>query len=86
MGNWPEKSKRSCAEVDLVGWGDRFGASEIKERPTPAAYFLLAWAYYKGGDSGRSIDIIKKEVEGKTSDPDILAKIDKIFLEETKKM
>ena len=60
--------------------------SEVQERPTPASYFLLAWAYFQNGENEKSIEIIKDKVEGKTSDPEILAKIDRIYLEQTKKM
>jgi len=60
--------------------------SEIDERPTPPSYFLLAWAYYQSGDIDKSIEIIKNKVEGKTTDPEILTKIDRIYLEQTKKM
>ncbi|MEO8513480.1 MAG: hypothetical protein ABI543_07975 [Ignavibacteria bacterium] len=60
--------------------------SEISERPTPASYFLLAWIYSKQGDYTKAIDIIKNNVEDKTFDPEILAKIDRIYLNETKKM
>ena len=60
--------------------------SEISERPTPASYFLLAWIYSKQGDNRKAIEIIKNNVEDKTFDPEILAKIDRIYLNETKKM
>jgi tetratricopeptide (TPR) repeat protein len=60
--------------------------SEINERPSPASYFLLAWVYFKSGDTGKAIDIIKNNVEDKTYDPEILTKIDRIYLDETKKM
>jgi len=60
--------------------------SEIAERPTPSSYFMLAWAYFQNGDTEKSIEIIKQNVEGKTTDPETLTKIDRIYLEQTKKM
>lgn len=60
--------------------------SEITERPTPSSYFMLAWAYFQNGDTEKSIEIIKQNVEGKTTDPETLTKIDRIYLEQTKKM
>ena len=47
---------------------------------------MLAWAYFQNGDTEKSIEIIKQNVEGKTTDPETLTKIDRIYLEQTKKM
>ena len=60
--------------------------SEIAERPTAASYFMLAWAYFQSGDTEKSVQIIKQNVEGKITDPETLTKIDRIYLEQTKKM
>lgn len=82
---------RYLAEIYAEEFGDytkakQIAEAEINERPTPASYFLLAWVCYKAGETVTAIGIIKDNVEDKTFDPDILAKIDRIYLDETKKM
>lgn len=79
------------AEILADEYGDfskaeQIALNEISERPTPSSYFLLAWVYYKQGNNAKAIDIIKNKVEDKTYDPEILAKIDRIYLNETKKL
>lgn len=82
---------RYLAEIYAEEFGDfgkakQIAESEISERPTPQSYFLLAWVCYKSGETEKAIDIIKNNVEDKTYDPEILSKIDRIYLDETKKM
>ncbi|WP_396603194.1 tetratricopeptide repeat protein [Algibacter sp. R77976] len=52
---------------------------EIKNRPTPQSYDLLAWTYYKHGDVKEALEVLEKHVIGKTSDPDVLFRIAKIY-------
>jgi len=52
---------------------------EIKNRPTPQSYDLLAWSYFKNGDINKANDIIEEHVEGKTSEPDVLYHIAEIY-------
>jgi pentatricopeptide repeat protein len=79
------------AEIYAEEFGDftralQIAEDEISERPAPSSYFLLAWIYYKKGDNEKAVEIIKDKVEDKTYDPDILAKIDRIFLTQTGKI
>lgn len=42
---------------------------EVKLRPTPQSYDLLAWTYHLQGNSAKALDIIQKHVIDKTSEP-----------------
>ena len=42
---------------------------EVKHRPTPDSYDLLAWSYYKLGDSKKALAIAEKYVVGKSFEP-----------------
>ncbi len=42
---------------------------EVKNKPTPHSYGLLAWAYFANGDKSKSLKIIQQYVTGKTFDP-----------------
>jgi tetratricopeptide (TPR) repeat protein len=46
--------------------------TEVKARPTAQSYDLLAWAYYKNGNSEKAIKIVKEFVIGKTYEPEAL--------------
>ncbi|MBG49600.1 MAG: hypothetical protein CML05_15040 [Pseudozobellia sp.] len=50
----------------------RLAKKEVQNRPTPEAYSLLAYSYLKKGDFKQALDIIEREIEGKTFDPEIL--------------
>ena len=45
---------------------------EIKNRPTPQSYDLLAWAYYNKGDYNKAFQISKEFIYGKTYEPETL--------------
>ncbi|NAS32068.1 tetratricopeptide repeat protein [Flavobacteriaceae bacterium R38] len=45
---------------------------EIKNRPTPQSYDLLAWAYYNQGDYNKAFQITKEFIHGKTFKPETL--------------
>lgn len=45
---------------------------EVKERPTAQSYDLLAWAYYKNGETKKALQISEKHVIGKTFEPEAL--------------
>tara|TARA_R110002167_G_scaffold106905_5_gene273917 strand:- start:33064 stop:34359 length:1296 start_codon:yes stop_codon:yes gene_type:complete len=45
---------------------------EVIARPTPQSYDLLAWSYYKSGNSKKAIEITEKYVIGKTFEPEVL--------------
>lgn len=52
---------------------------EVEKRPTPAVYDLLAWVYHEKGDHKMAYKIMKKHVEGRTFEPDILYHIGMIY-------
>ncbi|XMO85558.1 tetratricopeptide repeat protein [Algibacter sp. AS12] len=52
---------------------------EIKNRPTPQSYDLLAWTLYNHGEVKEAMEILEQHVNGKTSEPDVLFHIAKIY-------
>lgn len=52
---------------------------EVKNRPTPQSYDLLAWSYFKKGDIEKANAIIEKYVEGQTFEPAVLYHIAEIY-------
>ncbi|KAA5823446.1 cell surface protein [Algibacter amylolyticus] len=52
---------------------------EIKNRPTPQSYDLLAWTLYNHGEVKEAMEILEQHVIGKTSEPDVLFHIAKIY-------
>lgn len=45
---------------------------EIKNRPTPHSYELLAWSYFKNGAVDKAVEIVDKHVNGQTFEPTAL--------------
>ncbi len=45
---------------------------EIANRPTPQSYDLLAWYYYKNGNSKEALEIAKKYIVNKSFEPEIV--------------
>jgi tetratricopeptide (TPR) repeat protein len=45
---------------------------EVEARPTAQSYDLLAWSYYKNGNTEKAIEISKNHVIGKTFEPEAL--------------
>ncbi len=45
---------------------------EVKNRPTPQSYDLLAWSYFKKGELKKANTIVETYVEGRTSEPEVL--------------
>ncbi len=43
---------------------------EIKERPTPQSYDLLAWAYYKIGEYKKALEVVENNIMDKTFEPE----------------
>lgn len=52
---------------------------EIKNRPTPQSYDLLAWTYYNHGDVKEALKIAEKYVVGKTFEPEVLFHLAQIY-------
>lgn len=57
----------------------KFANIEIKNRPTPQSYDLLAWTHYNHGNIKEALKVIDLHVVGKTSEPDVLFHIAKIY-------
>lgn len=53
--------------------------NEIKNRPTPQSYALLAWAHYNKGDYENALEIAEKHVVDKTYEPEALYHLAKIY-------
>ncbi|MEO0902995.1 MAG: cell surface protein, partial [Bacteroidota bacterium] len=43
--------------------------NEIMNRSTPETYDLLAYSYFKDGDTGKALELMEKHVQGKTFEP-----------------
>ncbi|WP_242158258.1 tetratricopeptide repeat protein [Aestuariivivens sediminis] len=52
---------------------------EIKDRPTPQSYDLLAWAYYNHGHVREALQIMEEHVADKTFEPDVLFHLAQIY-------
>lgn len=52
---------------------------EIENRPTPQSYDLLAWVYYNDGNIKEALQIMEAHVVNKTSEPDVLFHMAKIY-------
>lgn len=52
---------------------------EVKNRPTPQSYDLLAWGYFKKGDVEKANKIIEMHVEGQTFEPTVMYHIAEIY-------
>lgn len=57
----------------------KLAQQEIKNRPTPQSYALLAWAYYNRGDYINAMKIAEKHVVDRTFEPKTLYKLAKIY-------
>jgi predicted Zn-dependent protease len=54
--------------------------TEINNRPTTQSYDLLAWTYFKQGKTKKALKIINEFVVDRTSEPEALFHISKIFI------
>ncbi|MEP6260353.1 MAG: cell surface protein [Gillisia sp.] len=52
---------------------------EIKNRSTPQAYDLLAWAHYNNGDYEKALEIAEQHVVNKTFEPNVLLHLAHIY-------
>lgn len=57
----------------------RIAHVEIKNRPIPQSYDLLAWTYYNHGNVKKALDLMEKYVVGKTFEPEILFHLAHIY-------
>ncbi|PIV93772.1 MAG: cell surface protein [Flavobacteriaceae bacterium CG17_big_fil_post_rev_8_21_14_2_50_33_15] len=58
---------------------------EIKNRPTPQSYDLLAWSYYLLGDEKEALNIMETYVDNKTFEPETLYHLALIYKANGKK-
>lgn len=52
---------------------------EVRNRPTPESYGLLAYSYLKKGQKEKAREIIEQHIEGKTFEPGILLYAAKVY-------
>lgn len=64
------KNKTKALEIALT---------EIQNRPTPQSYDLLAWSYFNLGEDKKALSIMEDYVVGKTSEPDVLYHLARIY-------
>ncbi|PWI30454.1 cell surface protein [Flavobacteriaceae bacterium LYZ1037] len=57
----------------------RIAHTEIKNRPTPQSYDLLAWTYYNKGNYANALVIAEEHVAEKTFEPEALFHLAKIY-------
>jgi tetratricopeptide (TPR) repeat protein len=50
----------------------KIAKKEIKNRPTPESYDLLAWSFFKIGEKEKALEVIQKYTIGKSFEPNIL--------------
>ncbi|PKA99920.1 tetratricopeptide repeat protein [Flavobacteriaceae bacterium MAR_2009_75] len=50
----------------------RMSRKEVANRPTPESYSLLAYSYFKKGESEKALEIVEQHIIGKTFEPGIL--------------
>ncbi|WP_157207242.1 tetratricopeptide repeat protein [Mariniflexile maritimum] len=53
--------------------------TEVMNRPTPQSYDLLAWTYYKKGNTKEALQIMEQHVTGKTFEPHTLYHLAEIY-------
>ncbi|MEM6515805.1 MAG: cell surface protein [Bacteroidota bacterium] len=53
--------------------------TEVKNRPTPQSYDLLAWAYFKNGNVEKALEIAQNHVANKTFEPEALYHLAEIY-------
>lgn len=49
-----------------------FAQKEVENRATPHSYDLLAYSYFKMGDTDKALQIVEEHIQGKTFEPAIL--------------
>ena len=57
-------------ELNQIEEAFTIAEAEIKERPTPQSYDLLAWAYYNKGDHEKALKIVETNILDKTFEPE----------------
>lgn len=52
---------------------------EIRNRPTPQSYDLLAWGYYQQGQIEMAVEVAQRHIEGKTFEPEAIYHLGLIY-------
>lgn len=52
---------------------------EVDNRSTPETYSMLAYAYYKLGQTDKALELVREQVEDRTSEPAVLLQIAEIY-------
>jgi tetratricopeptide (TPR) repeat protein len=52
---------------------------EIRNRPTPQSYDLLAWGYFQQGQNKKAMEVAQQYVEGKTAEPEAIYHLGMIY-------
>lgn len=55
------------------------GKIEVRNRPTPESYGLLAYGYLKKGEKQKALEIVEKHIDGKTFEPKTLYIVAEIY-------
>ncbi|MFB9054077.1 cell surface protein [Formosa undariae] len=66
-------------ELQIFDSALKLAKKEVENRPTPHSYDLLAWSYYKGGESEKALDIVETYVKNKSFEPSILSHMAHIY-------
>ena len=68
--------------------GLQLAKDEIKNRSTPETYGVLAYAYLRNGEKDRAVEIVERQILGKTHEPSVLFYAAEIYKSrgETKKL
>ncbi|MHA7943774.1 tetratricopeptide repeat protein [Formosa sp. 3Alg 14/1] len=66
-------------ELQIFDSALKIAKKEVENRPTPHSYDLLAWSYYKRGESEKALDIVETYVKDKSFEPTILSHMAHIY-------
>ena len=66
-------------ELQIFDSALKLAKKEVENRPTPHSYDLLAWSYYKNGESKKALDIVETYIKDKSFEPAVLAHMAHIY-------
>lgn len=66
-------------DINMKNKALEIALTEIENRPTPQSYDLLAWSYFNLGDTKKALTVMEDFVVGKTSEPDVLYHLARIY-------
>ncbi|WP_235817922.1 tetratricopeptide repeat protein [Formosa haliotis] len=68
-------------DLEIFDAALKLAEQEVENRPTPNAYDLLAWSYFKNGQTKKALYIIENHVKDKSFEPTILYHMAQIYKE-----